>query len=185
MSHLVDTDCHCQDDNVILAGIDGNPVAVPQAEPFLGYLRHLVVPFSICALVIQNVSFHLQVWFTLDLDHPALANLGDQGIFNHGDLLATRSFDLYAVLDAQNAVLDLTQLVAMCVLEDQGLECFTIHLEHFQSVIILNPEVIADGDHLLAHPVAIAPSTRSPELAVIPPFFMSAYNYTISRDLND
>jgi hypothetical protein len=36
------------------------------------------------------------------------------------------------------------------------------------AVLVLDPEVVADGDHLLAHLVAIAaPTTRSPELAII------------------
>jgi len=34
-------------------------------------------------------------------------------------------------------------------------------------VLILDPEIIADGDHLLAHLVAVAAAARSPELAVV------------------
>jgi hypothetical protein len=50
--HLVDAHYHCQDQHVILTRIDGDAVAVAQAEPLLGDFRHLVAPFSDGVLVI-------------------------------------------------------------------------------------------------------------------------------------
>jgi hypothetical protein len=38
MSHLVNTDRHRQNHDIILAGLDFHTVSIPQAEPFLGYL---------------------------------------------------------------------------------------------------------------------------------------------------
>lgn len=38
MSHLVNTDRHRQNHDVILAGFDFHTVSIQQAEPFLGYL---------------------------------------------------------------------------------------------------------------------------------------------------
>ncbi len=74
-------------------------------------------------------------------------------------------FHFHAVFDAQHALLDLVQLSAMCVLEDQGLahaQRLAVHLEHLLTLIILDPEVIADGNHLLAHLVVVAATARTP-----------------------
>ena len=117
----------------------------------------------------------------LDLDHPALAHGRDQGFLDHGKLLAVRSFDLHAVLDAQHALLDLAQLIAVGILEDQGLahtQRLAVHLEHLLAMVVLDPEIIADGDHLLAHLVAVAAAARSPELAIIASLFVVVPSHT-------
>jgi hypothetical protein len=44
-------------------------------------------------------------------------------------------------------------------------------------LVILDPEVVADGNHLLAHLVMVsAPAARSSELAVITSFLSSAWH---------
>jgi hypothetical protein len=112
---------------------------------------------------------------------------------DHGHLLAMRSFDLHAVFDAHHTLLDLAQLVAMGIFEDQGLahaQSLAIHLVNFLPVLILDPEIIADRHHLLAHLVAVATSTaRPPELAVIlafiAPFFSSASHHPLFSSSGD
>ena len=46
MGHLVDAHRHRQDDDIVLAGIDGNAVAVAHAEPLSGDLSNLRAPVS-------------------------------------------------------------------------------------------------------------------------------------------
>ena len=61
VSHLVDRNRHRQDQNIILAGVDRHAVAVAQALPLKGYLRHLNTTFVDALLVIEYISFHLQI----------------------------------------------------------------------------------------------------------------------------
>jgi hypothetical protein len=68
----------------------------------------------------------------------------------------------------------------MGIFEDQGLahpQGLPVYLEHSLAVFILDPEIVANSHHLLAHLVAVAPATRSPELpivlAFVTPFFSS------------
>ena len=65
----------------------------------------------------------------------------------------------------------------MGVFEDQGLahaQRLAVHLVDLLTFIVLDPEIVADGDHLLAHLVVVAAAARSPELAVFLAFFSSA-----------
>jgi hypothetical protein len=51
-------------------------------------------------------------------------------------------------------------------------------------LLVLDPEIVADSHHLLAHLVAVAPAARPPELAIIlafvTPFCSSAWHITLS-----
>ena len=46
MGHLIDTDRHRQDDDIVLAGRYLDPIGIPNAKPFPGDLAHLVSPFA-------------------------------------------------------------------------------------------------------------------------------------------
>jgi hypothetical protein len=46
MGHLVDAHRHCQDKHIVLAGLDGDALAIARAEPLLGYFHHLIAPFT-------------------------------------------------------------------------------------------------------------------------------------------
>jgi hypothetical protein len=62
------------------------------------------------------------------------------------------------------------------IFEDQGLahtQRLAVDLEDFLTALVLDPEIVPDGDHLLAHLVAVAASARSPKLAVVLSFFSS------------
>jgi hypothetical protein len=65
VSHIVDAHCNSQDENVILARIDRNPIAVAQAGPLFGYFRHFVATFADGVLWIRYSSFCLHPAFTL------------------------------------------------------------------------------------------------------------------------
>jgi len=41
-------------------------------------------------------------------------------------------------------------------------------------MLVLDPEVVANGDYHLAHLLTVSTATGSPELAVFAPFFSSA-----------
>ena len=86
------------------------------------------------------------------------------GFFDRGEILALGSFDLHAVLDAQLALLDLGQLSAVRVFEDKcrsHTHRFAVHFEYFLSLVVLDPEVIANSHHLLAHLVAVSATARA------------------------
>src|SRR5512139_2240447 len=119
--HLVNTHCHRQDEHIILTRLDRHPITVTQAEPLLRYLRHLVPPLTNTVLVVKDVPLHFQVWPVLHLHHPPLTDRRDQRLLYRGDGLSMWSFYLHAVLDPQHLLLDLRQLVPMCILKDQSL----------------------------------------------------------------
>jgi hypothetical protein len=59
----------------------------------------------------------------------------------------------------------------MGTFEDQGLaymQRFSFHLKYFLPVFVSDPEIFANGHHLLAHLVAVASATLPPRLAIIP-----------------
>jgi hypothetical protein len=92
-----------------------------------------------------------------------------------------QTFDLHTVFDPQHAFLDFGQLVAVRIFEEQGLahpQRFAIDFEYSLPLLVLDPEIIAYGDHLLAHLVAFASPTWAPKLAIIlalvTPFFSFA-----------
>jgi hypothetical protein len=71
----------------------------------------------------------------------------------------------------------------MGVLKDQGLayaQRLAIHFEDLLTTIILDPEIVANRDHLLAHLVVVASTAWSPELTIVTPFFSSSWHFTIS-----
>jgi len=97
------------------------------------------------------------------------------------------SFDLHAVFDPQHAFLDLGQLAAVRIFENQRLahaQCLAVHFEDLLPVIILDPEVVTNGSHLLAHLVAVAASVRSPKLAILLPF-LSSTSWHLNLSLSD
>ena len=67
MCHLVDADRHCQDDDIILTGLDLNAVGIANAEPFLRDFGNLVTAFTDAVFVIEDIAFDFQVGAVLDL----------------------------------------------------------------------------------------------------------------------
>jgi hypothetical protein len=69
--------------------------------------------------------------------------------------------------DAHLAFLDLAEFVAVRVLKFQGLahsQRFAVHLKSFLSLRVLDPEIVADRNQLLAHLVAVLPTSASPSI---------------------
>ena len=76
---------------------------------------------------------------------------------------------LHAVLDPQPPFLDLAQLVAVGVLELDGVadaQRFAVYLGGRVALVVLGPEVIADRNQLSPHLVALAATAARAQLAV-------------------
>jgi hypothetical protein len=50
---------------------------------------------------------------------------------------------------------------------------FAVHLEGLLTLVVLDPEVLADGHHLLPHAVARAATAAGAQLAILPAFLSS------------
>lgn len=180
MCHLVNAYRNCQDYNVVLPWVDCHAVAVAQPEPFLGYLGHLIAAFTDGVLMVQNVAFHIQVRTAFDLNYPTVSNWGYQGFLDCGEVFTLWSFNLHAVFNAQHTLLHLGKLIAVRVFEDQGLshaQRLAVDFEYPLALLVLDPEIVAYGDHLLAHLVAVAPTAPTAELAVVLALFTSILSF--------
>src|SRR5205823_1174872 len=72
-THLVDADGAGEDERVVLAGADLDPVGVAHPEPALRDLGHLVaVPLEL-VFMLDDVALRLEVGATLHLDRVAVA----------------------------------------------------------------------------------------------------------------
>src|SRR6478735_4972826 len=102
---------------------------------------------------------------------PLLRHLGDV-LATLGDAVLVVD-DVHGVAHAQLALLELEQLVAACVLEDEGVadpHGLAVHLERASALLVLDPGVVADRDQLLPHPVR-RPADSSPLVAT----FLTAF----------
>src|SRR5690606_11606317 len=134
---------------------------------------------------------HFHVIRAGDIDRPTLSQRGDKRLLHQGDPVALRVLDLHAVLDAQHALLDLQQLIAVAILKYQRLanaQRLAVNLVHALAIPVLDPEIITDGGDLLAHLVAVVtavgPATRPPLFAsFLSSFLSSPESHDILQDL--
>jgi hypothetical protein len=77
--------------------------------------------------------------------------------------------------------LNSAQFTALRILKEQRLsnaQRLAVDLESPLSGVVLNPEVIADGEEALAHPIVVVATPTAAELsiflALVAPFFPSA-----------
>jgi hypothetical protein len=104
--------------------------------------------------VIDEVALRGQVLAVLDFDRVAVAD-SDERLLDGGDGLPA-PLDLHPVADAELLLLDRVHLLARDSLEDERLaqaKRLPVHLEHPLAACVLDPEVVADREHLLPHPV--------------------------------
>ncbi len=109
----------------------------------------------------------------------SIANGCDQGCPDRSEIFAVRPFNLHAILDTQLAFLNLDEFVAAGVLKNHSVAHayrFAIDLERLVAMLVLDPEIIADCGHFLAHLIAIALTAWSPELAIITSFPSSSWH---------
>ena len=107
--------------------------------------------------IVKDVSLYIQIETVLDLDILFVSQWGDERLLDHGHLFAIWVFDFHCLLDGQPTLLYLTQLVSIHILENERFsqaQCLAVHFEDFLAVLVLDPEIIADGEELLADFVA-------------------------------
>ena len=73
MSHLVDTNRHSQNNNIVLARIDLYSISVANAKPLFRDLGHLIPALADGVFVIQNITLNLKIGAILDLDCKSVA----------------------------------------------------------------------------------------------------------------
>ena len=99
----------------------------------------------------------LHVGAVLDVDREAIPD-PDERLVDGGGCVAS-ALDRDLVADAELALLDPGQLVARGVLEDEGLsnaQRLAVDLVDPLAPIVLDPEVVADRQQLLAHEKPLA-----------------------------
>ena len=121
MGHGVDDRGNGQEQHIILAGRDLDPVGIPGPEPSFGHLGDLGPVALDGVLVVDDVALDVQVRAVLHFRYPSFPQRRDHGFFDDRDPLPVRPFDLHAVPQMQHPFLDLAQLTAVHVLEQDGL----------------------------------------------------------------
>src|SRR4051794_10196272 len=155
MRHLVDADRDGEDQRVLLAFGDLDPVGVADAEPALRYLGDVVAAPLDLVLVVDDVALRLHVLAAVDLDREPLAQRGDQRFLDRRDGVAT-ALDLHRVADVQLLLLHGEELRTAGILEHERVadpHGLAVDLERPVAGLVLDPEVVADREQLLAHPV--------------------------------
>src|SRR5215813_1840939 len=171
VGHGVDHGGGGQDQDVVFAGGHLDPVAVPDPEPSLGNLGDLGSVALDRVLVVHEVTVGMQVRAVFEVDLPPFAQRRDQGFVYHGHPVTVWPLDLHAVPDVQHPFLDLAQLAAVHVLEQDRLaepQRLAIELEHPLAVVVFDRVVVADGEHALAHLVARGVTVEAPFLPPSP-----------------
>ncbi|HEY3952170.1 MAG TPA: hypothetical protein VGM53_02250, partial [Streptosporangiaceae bacterium] len=171
MGHGVDDRGNGQEQHIILAGRDLDPVGIPGPEPSLGHLGGLGPVALDGVLVVDDVALDVQVLAVFQLRYPSLPQRLDHGFVDHRDPLPVRPFDLHAVPQMQHPFLDLAQFTAVHVLEQDGLpdpQRLAVQLEDPLPVSVFDLVVVADGEHPLAHLVPRGDAVEAPLLASLP-----------------
>src|ERR1700733_10848124 len=156
--HLVDADDRRDDQSVVLAGRNLDPVRLADPEPALGDLGDLVAVALDLVFVIHDVALGGQLATGLELDREAIAQRRDQRLLDRRNGVSA-AFDLHRVADVELLLLDLEQLLAGRALEDERAPDpgrLAVDLECALAALGLDPEVVADREQLLAHLVARA-----------------------------
>src|SRR4051794_10717728 len=150
VGHLVDADRRGDDEGVVCAGRDLDPVAVADPEPALGDLGDLVAVALDLVLVVDDVALGGQLPALAELDREALPQRRDERLLHRADR-ASVTLQLHGVPDAQLLLLDLEQLVARRRLEHEGAaqpQRLAVDLERVPVLLGVDPEVVSDGEEL-------------------------------------
>src|SRR5262249_28254076 len=103
-------------------------------------------------LVVDDVAAGLEILAVLDLDVEAVADAHDRLV--HGRQRLAVALDLHLVAHAELLLLDLGDLVAVAVLEPEGLadaQRLAVDLVDALALVVLDPGVVADRGKLLSH----------------------------------
>ena len=138
-------------------GRDVDAVGLPHAKPLLGDRRDGVAVALDLVLVVDDVAVRLHVVAVLDVDGEAVADPDQRLVDGRGGVASALDGDLVA--DGQLALLDPRDLVARGVLEHEGLaqaKGLAVDLVGPLALLVLDPEVVADRQQLLAHEKPLA-----------------------------
>src|SRR6185437_10581935 len=103
--------------------------------------------------------------------YPSFPERVDHGLVDDRDPVAVRPFDLHAVPHMQHPFLDLAQLTAVHVLEQDGLpdpQRLAVQLEDMLALLVFDFVVVADGDHALVHLVPRGDAVEAPFFPSLP-----------------
>src|SRR6478672_11471282 len=115
--HFVDRHGQGEHKRLVLSCGDLDAIRVTHAEPLLRDLRdHVVVTLDL-VLVVDDVSLRLEILAALDLDVEAVPDTHER-LVDRGDG-AVATLDGHLVADRELLLLDLRDLVAVSVLEDE------------------------------------------------------------------
>jgi hypothetical protein len=118
IAHLVDRDRQCQEQWFVLALPDLDAVGVADAQPLLRHGCHDVALALDLVLVIDYVAVRLEIVAVLDVDVEAVTD-PHQRLVDRGERAAI-ALHLHFVAHGELLLLDTRHLVALTVLEDEG-----------------------------------------------------------------
>src|SRR3954463_308840 len=156
VGHAVDHHRDRQDQRRVMLLCDLYAVGVRDAEPLLGHLGYLLAVLADPVLVVDDVSLDVQVVPMLDVDVEPFPQRGDQSLLHRRHAVTVAVLDLHAVAHPQHALLDLEQLMAGRILQNQGVphsQRLAVDLERAPALLVFDPVVVTDGDQLLPHSV--------------------------------
>src|SRR3954447_19657505 len=153
--HLVDGDRDGEKERVVLLRRDLDAVGVADAEPLLRHLRDRPAVALDLVLVVEHLALRVHVLAADDVDREVVAQRAHEGLLDRRDRVAV-ALDLHLVADGQALLLDRVELLAVRALEHERLpepQRLPVDLEGLVLVLGLDPVVVADREHPLAHPV--------------------------------
>jgi hypothetical protein len=156
VGHGVEHGGRGEDQDVVLARRHLDAVGVPDPEPSLGHFGDLRPVAFDPVLVVDDVAVHLHVGAVLHMHVEPVPQRRDQRLLHCRHLVAARVLDLHRVPDVEHPLLDLEELVAGGILEEEGVaysQRLAVDLENALPAVVLDPVVVADGDQLLSHAV--------------------------------
>jgi hypothetical protein len=111
----------------------------------LGYLSHRAVALADGVLVVEDVALHLQIKAVAHLDHPALAQRGNQRLLECSQGFTVGSLDGHGVPDGRQPLLELTKLGVAHILKEEGIahaQYLAVKFEGAPTFLILDPKIV-------------------------------------------
>src|SRR6185369_16224912 len=155
--HLVDRDRRRKDEGDVLVGADLDAVRISDGEPALRDLGNLLAIALELVLVIRDLALDIVVDAAGALDLEALTQRREQRLLDGRQHLPA-ALDGHHVTHADQLLLERRDLATGWVLDDQRLadpEGLAIDPERALPGAVLDPVVVADRDHRLAHLVDV------------------------------
>jgi hypothetical protein len=159
----VDGDGDREDERDVLARRNVDAIGVPHSKPLLGDRGDRVAVALDLVLVVDDVAVRFHVGAVLDVDSEAISDPDQRLVDGRGGVASALDGDLVA--DAELALLDPGNLASGAIFENEGLSQanrLAVDLVSPFAAVVLDPEVIADRQQLLAHEKPLAPGRILP-----------------------